>query len=106
MGMQNKLDKKQKEADVKRKSQQIVELEKALAQMRSELRSKHRELEAVLEYWKTITAECVVPPETFEERMRRRQAEIDGLKEALRILTEEAAMIQVSKGSLRGVRRH
>lgn len=49
--MQNKLDKGQKEKDVKRKSQQIVELEKALAQMSSELRSKHRELDAVLEYY-------------------------------------------------------
>merc|ERR1711904_361399 len=104
--MQNKLDKAQKEKDVKRKSQQIVALEQELGQMRSELNSKHRELDAVLEYWKTITAKCVVPPETFEERMRRRQAEIDGLKEALRILETETAMIQASKGSLRGVHRH
>merc|ERR1712100_756698 len=104
--MGNKLDKQQKEKDVKHKSQQIVELEQKLAQMTSELRSKHRELDAVLEYWKTITAECVVPPESFEERMRRRQAEIDGLKEALRILTTETAMFQVSKGSLRGAHRH
>eukprot|EP00747_Dinoflagellata_sp_TGD_P156432 gnl/TRDRNA2_/TRDRNA2_177663_c0_seq4.p1 gnl/TRDRNA2_/TRDRNA2_177663_c0~~gnl/TRDRNA2_/TRDRNA2_177663_c0_seq4.p1 ORF type:complete len:830 (+),score=226.87 gnl/TRDRNA2_/TRDRNA2_177663_c0_seq4:76-2565(+) len=104
--MQNKLDKKQKESDVKRKGQQIVKLEHELTAMKSELRSKHSELSAVLEYWKTITAECVVQPESFEERMRRRQAEIDGLKEALRILTTETAMMQVPKGALRGVQRH
>merc|ERR1711904_117550 len=104
--MQNKLDKQQKERDVKHKGQQIVKLEKEIAQMTSELNSKHRELSAVLEYWKTITAECIVQPESFEERMRRRQAEIDGLKEALRILTTETAMLQVSKGALPGAQRH
>merc|ERR1711896_19752 len=104
--MQNKLDKAQKEKDVKYKKQQIAKLKKELVQMKSELNSKNSELDAVLDYWKTITAECVVPPETFEERMRRRQAEIDGLKEALRILTTETAMFQVSKGSLRGAHRH
>merc|ERR1711904_212005 len=104
--MQNKLDKKQKERDVKHKGQQIVKLEHELSAMKSELSSKHSELSAVLEYWKTITAECVVQPESFEERMRRRQAEIDGLKEALRILTTETAMLQVPKGALRGAQRH
>merc|ERR1712139_137501 len=104
--MQNKLDKEQKEKDIKYKGQEIVKLEQELAAMRSELNSKHTELSAVLEYWKTITAECVVQPESFEERMRRRQAEIDGLKEALRILTTETAMMQVPKGALRGVHRH
>lgn len=104
--MQNKLDKAQKEKDVKYKKQQIAKLKKELVQMKSELNSKNSELDAVLDYWKTITAECVVPPETYEERMRRRQAEIDGLKEALRILTEEAALVQVPKGALRGAQRH
>merc|ERR1712227_570973 len=50
--MQNKLDKEQKEKDIKRKGQQIVKLEHELSQMKSDLDSKHTELAAVLEYWK------------------------------------------------------
>jgi predicted nucleic acid-binding Zn-ribbon protein len=104
--MQNKLDKKQKQQDVKHKGKQIVKLEHELSQMKSDLNSKQKELLAVLEYWKTISAQCIVQPESFEERMRRRQAEIDGLKEALRILTTETAMMQVPKRVLRGAHRH
>merc|ERR1711959_582265 len=102
----NQLDKVQKEQDVKYKSKTVVKLEKDLAHLRSDLESTRSEHLAVLDYWKTITAACVAEPESYEERRRRREAEIAGLKEALRILTEEAAMMQLGKASLRGVRRH
>jgi len=102
----NKEDKMQKEMDVKYKSKEIVRLGKSIAQLKSDLEGTRSEYEAILDYWKTLTDKCVAKPESYEERKRRREAEIAGLKEALRILTEEAAMIQVSKGSLRGVRRH
>merc|ERR1711937_29152 len=96
----------QKEQDVKYKSKEIVTSEKELAHLRSDLEGTRSEHLAVLDYWKTITAACVAEPESYEERRRRREAEIAGLKEALRILTEEAALTQTGKGSLRGVRRH
>merc|ERR1712100_344426 len=95
-----------KEKDVEYKGQQVAKLEKQLAEFRSDLDSKHTELDAILEYWNSLTAQCIAKPETFEERSRRRQAEIDGLKEALRILTTEVAFVQVSTGALRGAHRH
>eukprot|EP00747_Dinoflagellata_sp_TGD_P151682 gnl/TRDRNA2_/TRDRNA2_177225_c0_seq25.p1 gnl/TRDRNA2_/TRDRNA2_177225_c0~~gnl/TRDRNA2_/TRDRNA2_177225_c0_seq25.p1 ORF type:complete len:702 (-),score=160.32 gnl/TRDRNA2_/TRDRNA2_177225_c0_seq25:174-2249(-) len=102
----NNEDKIQKEMDVKYKSKEIVRLEKSLASLKSDLENIRSEYMAVLDYLKTLTDQCVAKPETYEERKRRREAEIAGLKEALRILTEEAAMMQLGKGSLRGVRRH
>merc|ERR1719261_1275651 len=102
----NKEDKIQKEMDVKYKSKEIVRLEKSLAQLTSDLNNMRSEYVAVLDYLKSLTEKCVAKPESYEERKRRREAEIAGLKEALRILTEEAAMMQMGKGSLRGVRRH
>ena len=47
------------------------------------------ELAAVLEYFEKLKDRCIAKPETYEERVRRREAEIAGLKEALRILVEE-----------------
>eukprot|EP00747_Dinoflagellata_sp_TGD_P161903 gnl/TRDRNA2_/TRDRNA2_178911_c0_seq1.p1 gnl/TRDRNA2_/TRDRNA2_178911_c0~~gnl/TRDRNA2_/TRDRNA2_178911_c0_seq1.p1 ORF type:complete len:860 (-),score=230.49 gnl/TRDRNA2_/TRDRNA2_178911_c0_seq1:58-2637(-) len=104
--LMNKQDKAQKEADMEFRQKEVVRLEKLLRQLKSDLQANQEELAAVLEYWKSLTAKCVEEPESYEERARRRQAEIDGLKEALRILTEEAAMVQLgAKASLRGVRR-
>merc|ERR1712093_636384 len=98
----NKEDKMQKEMDVKYKSKEIVRLEKSLAALITDLEGTRSEYEAILDYLKTLNDQCVAKPDSYEERKRRREAEIAGLKEALRILTEEAAMMQVGKGSLRG----
>merc|ERR1712046_555440 len=85
----NKVDKMQKEMDVKYKSKEVVSLEKTIAELTSDLAGTRSEYMAVLDYWKTLTDACVAKPESYEERTRRREAEIAGLKEALRILTEE-----------------
>ena len=54
--------------------------------------------------WKTLTAQCVAKPETYEERKGRREAEINSLKDALEVLESEAAFVQVSAEHLRAVR--
>ena len=55
------------------------------------------ELDAVLAYLDKLKPECEVKVMSYEEKVARREAEIDGLKEALGILEGEdiPALIQV-----------
>ena len=55
-------------------------------------------------YWDKLQPMCVAKPESYEERKKRREAEIAGLKEALKILEEEsgsAAFLQVRSRHIR-----
>merc|ERR1719482_1953796 len=57
-----------------------------------------KEYDAIMEYWEKLQPMCVAKPEPYAERKRRREAEIEGLKQALTILEEEAgspAFLQV-----------
>merc|ERR1719218_132145 len=100
---ENKVTKTMKEQDVKYKTQEFTGLDKAIAEMTSDREGKNSELSAVLEYYEKLKDRCIAKPETYEERKRRREAEIAGLKEALRILEEEAAFVQ--RGARSGLLR-
>ena len=54
-------------------------------------------------YWDKLQPMCVAKPESYEERKKRREAEIAGLKEALKILEEESgsAFLQVRSRHIR-----
>jgi len=48
-----------------------------------------------MEYYGKLKERCIAKPETYEERKRRREAEITGLKQALEILeTQTASLLQ------------
>mmetsp|Transcript_84024 Transcript_84024/g.162137 ORF Transcript_84024/g.162137 Transcript_84024/m.162137 type:complete len:704 (+) Transcript_84024:49-2160(+) len=110
LSMENKMAKKLKEQDVEFKTKAAAGLDKATTELASDLDSTQTELAAVLEYSEKIRAMCEVKPETYEERAGRRQAEIEGLKEALKILEGEAVLLQRDQrhSGLRGaaVARH
>merc|ERR1719331_2778283 len=96
-----------KEQDVKYKTQESVALDKAIAEMSSDRETEQAELGAVLDYYSKLKDRCIAKPETYEERKRRREAELAGLKEALSILEGEAVLLQSkSRRALRGVQRH
>jgi hypothetical protein len=57
------------------------------------------ELNAILEYYGKLKERCIAKPETYADRKARREAEIQGLKEALRILETETAFLQRRGGS-------
>jgi len=91
---ENEIAKTTKEQDVKYKTKEAKSLDKQVAELSADLEGLQTELDAVLDYWKSLTEQCIAKPEPYEERKKRREAEIAGLKEALAILEGEAALIQ------------
>lgn len=105
--IKNEVTQKMKEQDVKYKTKEYTGLDKAVTEHTSDRDGSQEELDAVLEYLSKLDDMCIAKPETFGERAARRQAEIDGLRQALSILESETAFVQKSaKGSLRGVFHH
>mmetsp|Transcript_16149 Transcript_16149/g.42688 ORF Transcript_16149/g.42688 Transcript_16149/m.42688 type:complete len:674 (+) Transcript_16149:69-2090(+) len=103
VSMQNRLTVTGYEQDVKYKTKEAASLDKAVVEMSSDRDSSQTELDAVLEYSKSVRGACEVKPESYEERTSRREAEVAGLKEALSILSGEGMFLQKQKkGSLRG----
>merc|ERR1719171_136383 len=100
---ENKVTKALKEQDVKYKTQEFKALDKAISEYTADKDLASEELTSVLEYYEKIKERCIAKPETYEERKKRREAEIAGLKEALAILEGEAALVQ--KGSRTGILR-
>jgi len=91
---ENKVMKTLKDQDVKYKTQEIKSLGKALTELSADRESAQTEHAAVMEYYDKIKERCIAKPETYEERKKRREAEIAGLKEALSILENETAFVQ------------
>mmetsp|Transcript_17505 Transcript_17505/g.46642 ORF Transcript_17505/g.46642 Transcript_17505/m.46642 type:complete len:687 (-) Transcript_17505:118-2178(-) len=105
---ENDIEKTMKEQDVKYKTKESTELDKTTAETTSDRSGVQAELDAVLEYLKKMEEQCIAKAETFASRKARFEAEIAGLKEALRVLESETAFMQRGTSSklLRGVRRH
>jgi len=99
---ENKVSKTLKDQDVKYKTAEFKSLDKAISEMTSDKETATTELDAVLEYFSKLKDRCIAKPETYEERKRRRESEIAGLKEALRILEEETAFVQEGHRSFLG----
>lgn len=90
----NKMAKMLKDQDAKFKSQEIKSLGKALTELAADSESAETEHAAVVEYYEKIKERCIAKPETYEERRKRREAEIAGLQEALNMLESETAFLQ------------
>jgi len=102
---ENEIEKVTKEQDIKYKTEEASGLDKATAEATSDKAGVQEELDAVLEYLKGIEDRCIAKPETYEERVARRDAELAGLKEALSILENETSFLQQrSKRTLRGTK--
>lgn len=95
---ENKITKAMKEQDVKYKTKEFKGLDKDIAELSSDRETTNTELAAVLEYDGKLKERCIAKPETYEERKKRREAEIAGLKEALSILKGEALVQRRQKG--------
>jgi len=100
---ENKVTKTLKDQDVKYSTQEFKGLDKNIADMTADRETADAEYSAVMEYYSKIKDRCIAKPETYAARKGRREAEIQGLKEALTILEDETAFVQRGKkGGLRG----
>merc|ERR1719245_890712 len=89
-------DQETKEQDVKYKTKESKDLDKATAEATSDRSGVQTELYAVNKYLASLHDQCDETTEPYEEQVRRRTAEIAGLREALTILEGEAALLQQS----------
>merc|ERR1740127_185495 len=94
-----------KQKEVEYKTKEAAGLDKAVADLSTDLQAVTDELTAVLEALDKLKEMCVAKAEPYAERKARREAEIAGLKEALQILEGEAVLLQkATKHTLRGAR--
>jgi len=99
----NDITKATKDQDVKYKSKESKGLDKGVAETNGDKGTEQQELDAVLEYYKSLKGRCVAKAETYAERTSRRETEIAGLKEAMSILEGESVLLQKkAKHMLRG----
>jgi len=94
---ENKVTTATKSQDAKYKTKEAAGLDKQISELSSDRDTANSELSAVMEYYGKIKERCVAEPESYEQRKARREAEIEGLKEALSILENEAAFMQRSR---------
>jgi hypothetical protein len=99
---ENKLTKASKDQDVKYKQQEAAGLDKSITELSNDRDATNTELGAVNSYYTKLQGRCVAKPVPYETRKKAREAEINGLKEALNVLEEEAALVQ--RGSKNGRR--
>merc|ERR1719293_86435 len=102
---ENKVTKTLKDQDVKYSTQEFQTLDKEIAELSADRETTNAELSAVLDYYSKIKDGCIAKPETYEARKARREAEIQGLKEALAILQDETCPCAARRRSLRVARR-
>merc|ERR1712087_910608 len=103
VSQENAVTKTTKEQDVKYKTQEAKAQDNTVAEYSGDREAAQTELTAVLDFYAKIKERCIAKPEGYEERRRRREAEIQGLKEALSILEDETAFVQRKRrGSFRG----
>jgi len=87
----NRVAQAAKETEVKYKQKDMKETEASGQETSKDLGVAQEEQSAVLEYDEKLKPQCVSTPDPYEERVKRREKEVAGLKEALQILDAESA---------------
>jgi len=103
---ENQIAKATKTEDVKAKKAEYISYDKSVAELKSDKDGAHQELSAVLEYFASIKKDCVAKPSSYEDRKKRRDEEIAGLRDALESLGGDAMFLQTESvhRTLRGAR--
>merc|ERR1719213_1013256 len=102
MSVENKVAKATKETEAKAKESQIKTTSSSLEMSKEDQDSTGKELDAVLAYLDKLKPDCESKGMSYEEKKAARESEIEGLKEALDILSGKGlALIQISTHHLR-----
>lgn len=76
-----------KQNEVEHKQNKMTDKESALHSTQGELRASQEQLNKAVAYFEKLKPTCVDSGITYEERVKRREAEMQSLEEALNILT-------------------
>merc|ERR1719473_2049183 len=92
---ENKVSKVTKETEAKGKASEVKSLAVQLGHSKEDHASVSKELDAVLAYIDKLKPQCEEKAMSYEEKKAKREAEIEGLKEALEILAGDGlALVQ------------
>merc|ERR1719182_1210483 len=104
MATENKIAKATKMAEAKAKESEKKRTSSSLEMSKEDQASTGKELDAVLAYLDKLKPECETKAMSYEEKKAARDAEIEGLKEALSILSGTG--IALMQTGTRSFRRH
>merc|ERR1719440_2104670 len=106
LSQDNKVSKAAKETEIGAKRSEIKSLSVQLSNYQEDKTAVGEELDAVMAYLDKLKPECEVKVMSYEEKVARREAEIEGLKQALSILEGQDVPVLMQTASFRGVRKH
>jgi len=101
---ENEIDKTTKDQSVAYKAKEVKQLDVESADLSSDRQTVQTELDAVSNYLAKLESRCIAKAETFAHRKARFEAELAGLKEALRVLESETALVQRQSSRKRALR--
>jgi predicted nucleic acid-binding Zn-ribbon protein len=102
---EDELAKAAKLASVSGRQSEIKSLQVALNHYKEDHDTANKEFDAVMDYLDKLKPECETKVMSQGERKAKREAEIEGLKEALAVLDGESVALVQQKTNLRRVRR-
>merc|ERR1719473_763683 len=85
----SKVDKAEKSTDIEHKTAKKQDESQALVVKKEDLEGTQKELDAALAYFDKLKPSCVDAGVSYEDRVARREEEIESLQEALKILNGE-----------------
>jgi len=103
---ENKISKATKETEAKGKASEVKSLTVQLGHSKEDHAATSSELDAVLAYIDKLKPQCEEKAMSYEEKKAKREAEIEGLKEALEILAGDGLAFVQTKRNLRQIKKH
>jgi len=86
----SKIDKESKSTDVEHKTAKKNDEEAALGTAQEDLEATQKELVAAMAYFDKLKPSCIEADVSYEDRVAAREAEIESLQEALKILNGDS----------------